>query len=175
MATTVFSRSDSDGNDFEACSQSDLMSCGPASIFMYECMVKQASMAGGEDRILKISSNFNGNYQQGNGTDLDNVVSTMQYINVRVTEIDDPPNFPVKIKLGRVSLGSPALILLGWYNGQTRNGGHYIVAARFNSGGAVVYLDPWKGDLVERMNDGSYINYAQGGAKGTFESVIYAG
>jgi hypothetical protein len=175
MATTVVTRSDSDGETFEVCSQSDVSSCGPACIFMYECMVRQASMFGGEERIQKISTHFNGNYLQPGATMLDNIILTMQYIGVRVTEIDDPPNFPVKLKVGRISTSSPALVKLGWYNGTTRTSGHYIIAARFNKNGAVVFLDPWKGDLVERMNGGDYINYAQGGALGKIESVIYSG
>lgn len=61
----------------------------------------------------------------------------------------------------------PAIILLGWYNGTKRVGGHFIVASRVTKAGKIVYLDPWGGQLSE-MGIGP--NY-QG--TGRFEKIVY--
>jgi len=50
---------------------------------------------------------------------------------------------------------TPAIVLLGWYHGDTRNGGHFIVAARTARNGRIVYLDPWYG-LSEQSASPAY-------------------
>lgn len=67
----------------------------------------------------------------------------------------------------RLSDTTPAIVLLGWYNGSDRSGGHFIVASRVTRGGRVVYLDPWQGQLKEL---GSGPAYPWGGR---FEQVVY--
>jgi hypothetical protein len=62
---------------------------------------------------------------------------------------------------------TPAIVLLGWYNGANRNGGHFIVASRVVGSGNIVYLDPWEGQLREL---GPGPNYPGGGR---FEQVCY--
>lgn len=67
----------------------------------------------------------------------------------------------------KLSDTTPAIVLLGWYSGTTRNGGHFIVASRKTGSGKVVYLDPWGGVLRELGVGPGY----PGG--GRFESVCY--
>src|SRR5262245_31625940 len=67
----------------------------------------------------------------------------------------------------RLSDAKPAIILLGWYSGGKRNGGHFIVASRVTKAGTIVYLDPWGGQLSE-MGVGP--NYQ---TTGRFEQIIY--
>lgn len=67
----------------------------------------------------------------------------------------------------RLSDTTPAIVLLGWYSGGRRNGGHFIVASRRTRNGKVVYLDPWGGCLRELGIGPQY----QG--TGRFEQVIY--
>ncbi len=73
---------------------------------------------------------------------------------------------PTVIK-SRLADDKPAIVLLGWYNGTTRNGGHFIVASRVTRAGTIVYLDPWEGKLVEM---GAGPNYQQ---TGRFEQICY--
>lgn len=62
---------------------------------------------------------------------------------------------------------TPAIVLLGWYSGVKRGGGHFIVASRKTRTGKVVFLDPWGGVLRELGPGPKY------GANGEFEQVIY--
>lgn len=183
MTTTVTSASDSDGTVFEVCKQSQSNTCGPASIFMYECLVRQASMKGGEDRIIRISNYFDGNAaSDAAGTDSENALSTLRHIGARVREIDEPgedflglPKF-TRIKPGRIAYDRPALVLVGWYDKYIhlkRSGGHYVVAARFTNGGKVAFLDPFIGNVVECVNDAKYS--PRYGGYGRIEMVVYSG
>lgn len=183
MTTTVNAVSDSDGTAYEVCKQSKDNTCGPASMFMYECMVRQTSMKGGEDRIIKISNYFDGNAaSDAAGTDSENVLQTLQHIGARVREIDEPgedflglPKF-TRIKPGRIAVDRPALVLLGWYDKYLhvkRKGGHYVVAARFTSGGKVAFLDPGLGQVVECVNNARY--NPRNGGNGCIEMVVYSG
>lgn len=69
-----------------------------------------------------------------------------------------PPQ--MSLATNRITTSTPAVVLLGWYNrgraGWRRTGGHFIVAARVNSRGQIVYLDPWGGVLNESPNNGRY-------------------
>jgi hypothetical protein len=67
----------------------------------------------------------------------------------------------------RLADDKPAIILLGWYSGGKRNGGHFIVAARVTSSGKIVYLDPWGGQLNELGVGPGYQ------ATGKFEQIAY--
>lgn len=67
----------------------------------------------------------------------------------------------------RLSDTTPAIVLLGWYQGNTRNGGHFIVASKRASSGQIVYLDPWGGRLIE-MGAGPQYD-----GTGRFEQVMY--
>lgn len=71
------------------------------------------------------------------------------------------------VSASRLSDTTPAIVLLGWYNGTRRNGGHFIVASRRTRTGRIVYLDPWGGHLRELGPGPQY----QG--NGSFEQVIY--
>jgi hypothetical protein len=55
---------DSDGMQHEICLQGESNDCAPACVFMVECIRKQQSMAGGEDRILYISGPYAGGARQ---------------------------------------------------------------------------------------------------------------
>ena len=67
----------------------------------------------------------------------------------------------------RLSDTNPAIVLLGWYNGNTRNGGHFIVASRQTRSGQIVYLDPWEGQLRELGTGPQYQS------TGRFEQILY--
>jgi hypothetical protein len=67
----------------------------------------------------------------------------------------------------KLSDTTPAIVLLGWYTGNRRNGGHFIVASRVTGTGQVVFLDPWQGQLRELGPGPAY----PGGGK--FEQVCY--
>ena len=71
------------------------------------------------------------------------------------------------VDTSRLSDTTPAIVLLGWYNGATRNGGHFIVASRPVRNRKVVFLDPWQGQLNEL---GAGPVYPGGGR---FEQVVY--
>lgn len=67
----------------------------------------------------------------------------------------------------RLSDTTPAIVLLGWYTGDKRAGGHFIVASRRTRTGQIVYLDPGQGQLHELGPGPAY----PGGGK--FEQVVY--
>ena len=71
------------------------------------------------------------------------------------------------VQAARLSETTPAIVLLGWYNGANRAGGHFIVASRVTRAGRIVYLDPWGGRLSEMGGGPQY----QG--TGMFEQVLY--
>lgn len=71
------------------------------------------------------------------------------------------------LQTSNISDTKPAIILLGWYTGTTRNGGHFIVASRCTRSGRVVYLDPWEAQLNELGAGPAY----PGG--GRFEQIVY--
>ncbi len=71
------------------------------------------------------------------------------------------------VNAAKLSDTTPAIILLGWYKGTQRTGGHFIVASRKTRAGKIVYLDPWGGELREL---GVGPNYQ---ATGRFEQLVY--
>jgi hypothetical protein len=174
MATTVVFKNDSDGYQHQTCAQSALDSCGPASMFMTACIKKQMSMAGGEDKIMELSCAFPGHMNfQNAGTITDNIVQTMGTLGVGAASIESNFSSPGStiIKPGKCYSDHPALILVGWYQSGKRNGGHYVVAPYFkDDGSAVVILDPWKGQLVELVNDGKFSSAT---GSGLIEWVFY--
>ena len=71
------------------------------------------------------------------------------------------------VDTSRLSDTKPAIVLLGWYNGNNRNGGHFIVASRRTQSGQIVYLDPWQGQLRELGMGPQYQS------TGRFEQILY--
>mgnify|MGYP001098406115 CR=1 FL=1 len=100
------------------------------------------------------------------GTFMDQVAATLVKDGLHVTCITEfRPG--TSVVPGKLSDTTPAIVLLGWYNGAQRNGGHFIVASRTVRSGQVVYLDPWQGQLREL---GAGPGYPGGGR---FEQVVY--
>ena len=99
------------------------------------------------------------------GTYMDQVAQAMT--NEGLVTSKTPFSAGTAVVPSRLSETTPAIILLGWYSGATRNGGHFIVASRVTSTGKVVYLDPWQGQLRELGPGPAY----PGG--GQFEQVLY--
>jgi hypothetical protein len=81
------------------------------------------------------------------GTFMGQVAQALRNEGLTVTTTTFSPGS--SIDSSRLSDTSPAIVLLGWYNGAVRNGGHFIVASRVASNGKIVYLDPWEGVLRE--------------------------
>jgi hypothetical protein len=100
------------------------------------------------------------------GTFMDQVAAALTKDGLRVThKTAFSPGTAVDTR--RLSDTTPAIVLLGWYNGTVRNGGHFIVASRVTRSRKVVYLDPWQGQLKELGSGPAY----PGG--GRFEQVVY--
>ena len=106
-----------------------------------------------------------GNMFASFGTYMDQVAQAMT--NEGLVTSKTPFSAGTAVVPSRLSETTPAIILLGWYSGATRNGGHFIVASRVTSTGKVVYLDPWQGQLRELGPGPAY----PGG--GQFEQVLY--
>lgn len=100
------------------------------------------------------------------GTYMDQVARALTNDGLRVT-LKTPWAPGTSIQTLRLSDTTPAIVLLGWYTGTTRNGGHFIVASRVAANGRVVYLDPWEGQLREL---GAGPGYPGGGR---FEQAVY--
>ena len=85
MAFYVYDHVDWDGIDHEVCLQTGRSSCVPASIFMLECIKKQVTMAGGEDRIYYISSWFPGSdAETRSGSTDENILQTLKACGLNV-------------------------------------------------------------------------------------------
>ena len=106
-----------------------------------------------------------GNMFASFGTYMAQVAKALRNEGLTATTTSFGPGAVVDIR--RLSDTTPAIVLLGWYTGSTRNGGHFIVASRVTSGGRVVFLDPWQGRLRE-LTAGP--NYPGGGR---FEQICY--
>jgi len=100
------------------------------------------------------------------GTFMSQVSAALQIDGLKVT-FATPFGKGITVDAARLSDTTPAIVLLGWYSGATRNGGHFIVASRVTGSGKIAYLDPWGGKLREL---GSGPNYPP---TGVFEQVIY--
>jgi hypothetical protein len=100
------------------------------------------------------------------GTYMDQVAQALTNDGLRIThQTRFSPGTAVTPR--RLSDRTPAIVLLGWYTGTQRNGGHFIVASRRTRRGQIVYLDPWEGRLREQGAGPAY----PGG--GRFEQVLY--
>jgi hypothetical protein len=191
---SIVMRSDSDGYGQQIWAQEQANSCAVASIWMARNQARQQSVNEEEwalawhiyGQVVKgmalvpappapmslnpaaFPSNQNtfNNMFASFGTYMDQVASALVYEGLRVTF--QSAYFPGTIvDVSRLSNTTPAIVLLGWYNGTTRNGGHFIVASRVTRNGRVVFLDPWQGQLRELGAGPSY----PGG--GRFEQVVY--
>jgi hypothetical protein len=100
------------------------------------------------------------------GTYMDQVARALTNDGLRVTsKTSFLPGTMIETR--KLSDTTPAIVLLGWYSGGTRNGGHFIVASRVTRSGRVVFLDPWQGQLNEL---GTGPDYPGGGR---FEQAVY--
>jgi hypothetical protein len=114
---------------------------------------------------FQANQNTFGNMFAAAGTYMDQVAQAMTNEGLKTSKTPFSPG--TVVVTNKLSETTPAIILLGWYNGTVRNGGHFIVASRVTSSGKVVYLDPWQGQLNELGAGPIY----PGGGK--FEQVLY--
>lgn len=133
------------------------MTCGPAAIYMIECLVRNKLIEGGEGRISLISSRFGGslflsNLLGGSGTTVNNLLEVIRYLglHVRLQELGGA------LKTNLLQSRMPALVLFGAYKDEERVGGHWVVASRVSKRGRVVFLDPMDGKVHELQNNGYY-------------------
>lgn len=111
------------------------------------------------------NQNTFGNMFSRQGTYMSQVATALQ--NEGLTAVTTNFSKGSTVDPSRLSETTPAIVLLGWYNGATRNGGHFIVASKVTKSGNIVYLDPWGGVLRE-MGPGP--NYQ---TTGQFEQMCY--
>jgi hypothetical protein len=183
---------DSDGVTHYIDRQNEPESCALASIGMMWDQSRQQCSVNGEGGYKAISGNFSGsllqsqlngdNYGLGSGTMDTNITPTLRASGIRVS-LDTGDMDPTAATYGfawqknRIRDRFPALILVGWYRGSgaamSRNGGHFILAARCTSKGWVVILDPWRGTLHELH--GSHGRYNNHGLHGYIDHIWYTG
>jgi hypothetical protein len=183
---------DSDGVTHYIDRQNEPESCALASIGMMWDQSRQQCSVNGEGGYKAISGNFSGsllqsqlngdNYGLGSGTMDTNITPTLRASGIRVS-LDTGDMDPTAATYGfawqknRIRASFPALILVGWYRGSgaamSRNGGHFILAARCTSKGWVVILDPWRGTLHELH--GSHGRYNNHGLHGYIDHIWYTG
>lgn len=107
-----------------------------------------------------------GNMFSNYGTYMNQVVQALRNDGLKVRILT--PFLPgTVIRPDELSDTQPAIVLLGWYNGTVRNGGHFIVASRVTRSNRVVYLDPWQARLREMGVGPQYQGI------GRFEQVAY--
>jgi hypothetical protein len=191
MAIDYITAKDTDGVAHYIDKQDEPMSCALACIDM---VYEQATMTCGAldevgyknvsalfPRSLLASQLKGDNGGLGFGTWADNVESTLKHIGVPVSKTESftpaAGGYGFKWQKPRIRSGFPAVILVGWYSNSggvfTRNGGHFIVAARTTRRGYVVVLDPASGTLHELHGaNGYYLNH---GLSGRMEVMIYTG
>jgi len=99
------------------------------------------------------------------GTFMRQVAQALRNDGLKVSTTSFSPG--TSVNAAKLSDTSPAIVLLGWYSGNQRNGGHFIVASRNTRGGRIVYLDPWGGQLRELGAGPGYQT------TGRFEQVVY--
>ena len=191
---TIHFRTDSDNLTHQVWEQQQASSCAVASIWMARNQAKQMTVNESEwdlawriyQQVVQSSDfvpeapapmSFNpGSHQNdqnsfGNmfsrmGTFMNQVAQALRNDGLRIThQTSFSPGSTVDP--ARLSDSTPAIVLLGWYNGTTRNGGHFIVASRRTRTGKIVYLDPWRGQLRELGIGPVYQT------TGRFEQIIY--
>ncbi|MGD7036181.1 hypothetical protein [Methylotuvimicrobium buryatense] len=191
---SIYLRDDSDNIVHQVMAQQQASSCAVASIWMARNQAKQMTIDESEWALawsmyhrvvqdagfipeapapmsLDPSAHSNDQNTFGNmfsrmGTFMDQVAQALRNDGLRVTfKTRFSPG--ITVDAWRLSDTTPAIILLGWYNGARRNGGHFIVASRRTSRGHIVYLDPWEGQLRELGIGPQYLS------TGRFEQVIY--
>lgn len=128
---------DSDGGSQILWLQERTQSCGPACVFMIECMRAQASLAGGEERVRAIMSLLPQGYTENNGTAAYTALASA----LGQAGITAKASFTGNVASFFASARYPFIARIGWPNG----GGHFIVCAKKTRGGAIVCLDPWYG------------------------------
>lgn len=191
---TIHYRTDSDNVTHQVWAQRQASSCAVASIWMARNQAKQMTVNEGEWALawrlynqvvqgmdivpeppapMSFDPGMHDNNQStfGNmfsvaGTFMQQVSRALVNDGLRVTHTTRfSPG--TTITTSRLSDTTPAIVLLGWYRGVKRNGGHFIVASRKTRAGKVVYLDPWGGHLRELGAGPLYQT------TGKFEQVIY--
>ena len=187
---TIVLKDDSDGNTRQIWAQEQASSCAIASIWMARNQAKQQTINESEwhlawtlyQRVVQgmvlvpeppAGQTFNpgsyGNDQNSFGNMFANAGTYMRQVSQQLTN----EGYHVTASNLRVidptilSETKPAIILLGWYWGGARHGGHFVVAVNKVSSGQIVYLDPWGGELYERGVGPDYRG------TGRFESIIY--
>lgn len=171
MGKNIVSRIDSDGQKHSIYLQTDRGSCGPATLVMAECIIKQQVLPGSEARMMAIGSKYPGSWWNGmlmRGVDGFGHLAGSTALNLY--NICKEIGLPVwgarvngeNLKSGDLGPKNPAVTLVGWYgvtkNGSLgeRKGGHFVVAAKFAKNGKIVFLDPWNGMLTEQSNNGNF-------------------
>jgi len=191
---TIISRTDSDGYAYDIWAQEQANSCAVASIWMARNQARQMTI---NEEEWDLAWRMYGQVVQGRGlvpsppapmsldpskfpadqntfqnmfasagTFMNQVVAKLKVDGFQATATTWAPGAVVDTR--KLSDTTPAIVLLGWYNGTTnRSGGHFIVASRVTRSGKVVFLNPWQGQLHEL---GPGPNFPQGGV---FEQVAY--
>jgi len=191
MATEYLQRKDSDGVVHYVDKQNEAMSCALSSINMAWQTTRHQCLVNAQEEKLKLTSAaFDGsllasqtagdNNGLGNGTTATNMTATLNKVGFKVTLLDSfYPQNSVKFawQKQRIRDGFPAIVLVGWYaksaTGETRNGGHFVVAPRVTTKGWVVILDPGSGTLHELHGaNGFYFNH---GLRGRIDMIWYSG
>lgn len=191
---TIFFRTDSDNVTHQVWAQQQASSCAVASIWMARNQARQMTFNETEWELAwrmyhQVVQNmylvpeppppmsFHPGAHQNNQNTFGNMFSRVGTYMPQVAQalttdgltITHTTNFSpgTTVTPSRLSDTRPAIILLGWYNGNQRNGGHFIVASRVARSGDIVYLDPWGGQLREMGVGPQYQT------SGKFEQIIY--
>ncbi len=191
---SIIYRDDSDRLTHQVWAQQQASSCAIASIWMARNQALQMTFAEEEwnlawrmygqvvqgmvfvpqapapvcfdPRAHQNNQNTFGNMFANAGTFMGQVAQTLRNDGLTVNHLTSfSPGSTVDAS--RLSDTNPAIVLLGWYNGNTRNGGHFIVASRQVRSGRIVYLDPWEGQLRE-LGPGPLYQ-----TTGKFEQILY--
>ena len=128
---------DNDGLQQDIWMQERDDTCGPACVYMIECLLRQSCIVGGERRVAFLTSLLPKGYREGSGTQsysaLRQVLERIG-IGAAAAHLTNMRQF--------VSEGFfPFIARVGWTNG----GGHFVVATKTTSSGDLVCLDPWYG------------------------------
>lgn len=189
---TVLFKNDSDNYTHQIWAQDQAASCAVASIWMARNQARQQTvnesewdvawsiyrdivspLTTGSSAAAPAPRSFNPSSYQNNQNSMGNMFSNFGTFMSQVAAKLRMDGLKVSVSASstvdktKLSDLTPAIVLLGWYNAGKRNGGHFIVAARVNRAGQVVYLDPWGGNLVEMGPGPGYQT------TGRFEQIAY--